>query len=83
MPCDSTTDKPLFRLFVGWVPKLFTEQDLLPLFKKVCSMRVHEVALMHGVGVHFLSSSMQPADLHGTVQHSIIYLLTHPITLLM
>jgi hypothetical protein len=25
----------LFRLFVGWVPKLFTEQDLLPLFQKV------------------------------------------------
>lgn len=34
-PRDSTTDKPLFRLFVGWVPKLFTEQDLLPLFQKV------------------------------------------------
>eukprot|EP00775_Hariotina_reticulata_P001643 gene1644-1985_t len=24
----------LFRLFVGWVPKLFTENDLLPLFQK-------------------------------------------------
>jgi hypothetical protein len=28
-------DNLLFRLFVGWVPKLFTEQDLLPLFQKV------------------------------------------------
>lgn len=35
VPRDGTSDKPLFRLFVGWVPKLFTEQDLLPLFKKV------------------------------------------------
>lgn len=34
-PRDGTSDKPLFRLFVGWVPKLFTERDLLPLFQKV------------------------------------------------
>lgn len=33
-PRDGSSDQPLFRLFVGWVPKLFTEQDLLPLFKK-------------------------------------------------
>jgi len=25
----------LFRLFVGWVPKLFTESDLKPLFDQV------------------------------------------------
>ncbi|KAF6260316.1 hypothetical protein COO60DRAFT_909475 [Scenedesmus sp. NREL 46B-D3] len=29
----------LFRLFVGWVPKLFTEQDLLPLFQKYGDVR--------------------------------------------
>jgi hypothetical protein len=29
----------LFRLFVGWVSKLFTEQDLLPLFQKVRGSR--------------------------------------------
>lgn len=33
---SSAGDKEhLFRLFVGWVPKLFTENDLLPLFQKV------------------------------------------------
>lgn len=25
----------LYRLFVGWVPKLFTESDLQPLFEQV------------------------------------------------
>jgi hypothetical protein len=35
----------LFRLFVGWVPKLFTEQDLLPLFQKVS---LQERRLIHG-----------------------------------
>lgn len=36
VPSTSASDKPLLRLFVGWVPKLFTERDLLPLFQKVC-----------------------------------------------
>jgi RNA recognition motif-containing protein len=43
-PRDGSSDQPLFRLFVGWVPKLFTEQDLLPLFKKV---RVPDASSQH------------------------------------
>lgn len=38
---DGSSQKPLFRLFVGWVPKLFTERDLMPLFQKVRCAAAH------------------------------------------
>jgi CUG-BP- and ETR3-like factor len=32
---DISENNHLFRLFVGWVPKAYTEQDLKPLFEQV------------------------------------------------